>query len=120
MDIPYSRWYPVIATRRSRRQFNQTKNIPEDILNRLRTVCADFKPFSSARAELVTEGCDEVFKGVVGSYGKVKCAQAFVAFLGDMSGEHVQNQVGYTCAGQSLNYGFLPGISGCQVICHLR
>ena len=99
MDVPYSRWYTAIMQRRSRRQFDPKKSIPDSILKSLQTVCTEFKPFSPARAELITERCDEVFKGAIGAYGKVKCARAFIAFIGDLTDDHVQEKVGYTGEG---------------------
>lgn len=102
MEIPYSRWYSAIEHRRSRRQFNPAKPIPGHILKCLQKICAEFTPFSHARAELITEHCNEVFKGVIGAYGKIKCAQAFIAFIGDSTDDHVQEKVGYMGEGLIL------------------
>ncbi|MFC1905598.1 nitroreductase family protein [Chloroflexota bacterium] len=102
MDIPFSRWYPAIGRRRSRRQYDPTLPIPPSIVTELQTVCKEFRPFPNARAELVTEHCNEVFKGIIGSYGKIKCARAFVAFIGDTTDEYVQEKVGYTGEGVIL------------------
>ena len=99
MELPFSRWYPAISRRRSRRRFDSTRDIEVDVLAGLRTVCAEFRPFRHARAVLVTESPDKVFTGAVGPYGKVKDAPAFVAFIGNMSGRYVQEQVGYTGEG---------------------
>lgn len=108
MEIPYSRWYSAIEHRRSRRQFNPMKPIPGHILESLQRVCVEFTPFSHARAELITEHCDEVFKGAIGAYGKIKCAQAFIAFIGDSTDEHVQEKVGYVGEGLILEATALP------------
>jgi nitroreductase len=102
VQIPYSRWYSAINNRRSRRQYDPAKAIPEHVLTDLQTVCAEFRPFPQARAELITEHCDEVFKGIIGAYGKIKCAQAFIAFIGDISDDHVQEMVGYIGEGLVL------------------
>jgi nitroreductase len=102
MNIPFSRWYTAIATRRSRRQFDPTKPIPEHLLAGLRTVCAEYNPFPHARAVLVTERCNVVFKGIIGSYGKIECAQAFIAFIGDITDDYVQERVGYIGEGLIL------------------
>jgi len=48
---------------------------------------------------LVTKSADKVFKGAIGSYGKIKDAPAFVAFIGKMESPHVQEEVGYTGEG---------------------
>ena len=102
MNIPFSRWYAAIGTRRSRRQFDPTKPIPDHLLAGLRIVCAEYNRFPHARAVLVTERCSEVFKGVIGSYGKIKCAQAFIAFIGDITDDYVQEKVGYIGEGLIL------------------
>ena len=99
MDIPSSKWYSAIGHRRSRRRYDPIRPIPDYILGALRTVCAEFKPFPHVRTELITQGCDEVFKGVVGSYGKIKCAQAFIAFIGNTTDNNVQEKVGYVGEG---------------------
>ena len=99
MELPFSTWYPTIDIRRSRRQFDPSRPIEPDILNNLRTFCQEFKPFPHARAELVSESPDKVFKGAIGTYGKIKNAQAFIAFIGDMSSPNAQEEVGYTGEG---------------------
>ncbi len=98
MDIPAARWNAVIENRRSRRRYD-TRPLKTKHLNRLKSVCEDFRPFPSARAVLVTEPPDKVFKGAVGPYGKIKGAQAFVAFIANTRNPMVQEQVGYTGEG---------------------
>lgn len=93
---PYpSRWYPAISKRRSRRQFDSSRPIEPDLLETYRAFCSKFQPYPNARAVLVSEWSDSVFKGFVGSYGKVKDAPAFVAFVGDTESPNVQEEVGY-------------------------
>ena len=94
MDIPFSRWYPAIEKRRSRRHFDASRPIESDKLSDLDTVCKRFMPFPNARSYLVTESVKDVFKGVVGSYGKIKGASAFIAFIGNMESDSVQEEVG--------------------------
>ena len=98
MDIPASRWYSVIPRRRSRRRFN-SRPLATELLAHLRTVCAEFRPFPHARAVLITESPERVFKGAVGPYGKIKGAPAFVAFIGNMNSPYVQEEIGYTGEG---------------------
>ncbi len=114
MEIPFSRWYPAIAERRSRRRFEATQPIPPDILASLQKVCAEFRPFQEARTELVTESPDRVFKGAVGSYGKVKGAPAYLAFIGNTQSAHVQEAAGYTGEGLILEAAAL-GLATCWV-----
>ncbi len=99
MDVPFSRWYPAIEKRRSRRHFDASRPIEPDKLSALDIVCKRFAPFPGARLCLVTESVEDVFKGLVGSYGKVKGAPAFIAFIGNMDSVSVQEEVGYTGEG---------------------
>lgn len=98
MEIAASRWYSATWTRRSRRQFSNLPVAPGS-LQCLSAICSQFKPFPHARAVLVTESPKELYKGVIGPYGKIKGAPIFVAFIGDMDNPHVQEQVGYTGEG---------------------
>ena len=96
MEIPFSVWHAVIEKRRSRRRFDPDLPIAPETLAALEKACNQFTPFTSARSRLVTESCENVFKGIIGSYGKVKGTQTFIAFIGDMDDEFVQEKVGYT------------------------
>jgi hypothetical protein len=71
-------------------------------------------PFPNARSCLVTESVKDVFKGIVGSYGKIKGAPAFIAFIGDMDSASVQEEVGYTGEGIILEATAL-GLNTCWV-----
>ena len=114
MDIPFSRWYPVIEKRRSRRHFDASQAIEPDKLSALDTMCKRFVPFPSARLCLVTESVRDVFKGIIGSYGKIKDAPAFIAFIGNMDSASVQEEVGYTGEGVILEATAL-GLNTCWV-----
>jgi len=94
MEIPASRWFEAMERRRSRRSF-EPRAVEAYLLEDLRKVCLQFRPFSYARAVLVEQSPDEVFKGAIGSYGKVKGAPAFIAFIGNMDSPNVQEQLGY-------------------------
>ena len=114
MDIPFSRWYPVIEKRRSRRHFDESRPIESDTLSALDTVCKRFMPFPNARSCLVTESVKGVFRGIVGSYGKIKGAPAFVAFIGNTDSASVQEEAGYTGEGVILEATAL-GLNTCWV-----
>lgn len=114
MDIPSSRWYPAIEKRRSRRHFNPKRQIEPQKLAAIETLCKSFVPFPSARSYLVAEPVRDVFKGIVGSYGKVKGAPAFVAFIGNTNSPSVQEEVGYTGEGIILEATAL-GLNTCWV-----
>jgi hypothetical protein len=113
MNIPYERWYGAIPRRRSRRQY-LSRPVAPDLLLQLKVLCDEFRPFRSARAAFVDRPPDEVFRGIVGHYGKIKGAQAFVAFVGDMNDPCVQEQVGYTGEGIILEATSL-GLGTCWV-----
>ena len=98
MEIPASRWYQVIEKRRSRRRF-EPRLLGSKLLAHINSICNDFRPFPDARAVLVTDKPETVFKGAIGPYGKVKSSPAFVAFVGHMDNLYVQEQVGYTGEG---------------------
>jgi hypothetical protein len=88
MEIPFSRWYAVIARRRARCLFD-SKPVDTGLLIRLKTVCEGFRPFKEARAVLVTQSPDMVFKGAIANYGKIKGAPAFAAFIGNIEDPHI-------------------------------
>ena len=98
MKTPVSSWYHVIEKRRSRRQF-EPRLLESTTLAHINSVCNDFRPFPSARAVLITDNPETVFKGAIGPYGKVKGSPAFIAFVGHMRSLYVQEQIGYTGEG---------------------
>ena len=113
MEIPVSLWFRAISTRRSRRRFNNLPVAP-DLLAHLEAVCTKFKPFTHAKAVLVTESHRRLFKCVVGPYGKIKGAPAFITFVGDMDSPHVPEKVGYTGEGIILE-AESSGLATCWV-----
>ena len=114
MDIPFSSWYPAIAKRRSRRHFDKSRPIESGALATLDSVCREFRPFPHARAYLVSKPVKDIFRGIVGSYGKIKDAPAFIAFIGNMDSASVQEEVGYTGEGVILEATAL-GLNTCWV-----
>jgi nitroreductase len=114
MDIPFSTWHAAIERRKSRRRFEPNLPITPETLAALEKVCNQFAPFPHARPRLVTKSSESVFKGVIGGYGKVKGAPAFVAFIGNMDDPFVQEKVGYTGEGIILEATAL-GLNTCWV-----
>ena len=114
MDVPFSRWHQAIEKRRSRRHFDLNRSIESKKKVALDTVCKQFRPFPQARSCLVTESVKDVFKGIVSSYGKIKNAPAFIAFIGKMDHPFVQEKVGYTGEGVILEATAL-GLNTCWV-----
>ncbi len=114
MDIPFARWHLAIEKRRSRRHFDPNLPIAPEALAALDKVCNQFAPFRHARSCLVTESAKSVFKGIIGSYGKIKDAPAFIAFIGNTDDPFVQEEVGYTGEGIILEATAL-GLNTCWV-----
>jgi nitroreductase len=114
MEIPFSRWYLAVQSRRSRRHFDLKRPIESDSLAALEKVCSEFTPYPHARAYLITNPSKDIFKGIVGSYGKVSGAPAFIAFIGDMRAPYVQEETGYTGEGIILEATAL-GLNTCWV-----
>jgi hypothetical protein len=114
MDVLFPKWYPVIAQRRSRRHFDPNRLIDPASLVSLDRVCREFTPFLHARAYLVNKPSRDIFKGIVGSYGKISGAPAFIAFIGDMNAASVHEEIGYTGEGIILEATAL-GLNTCWV-----
>jgi nitroreductase len=114
MEIPFSRWYAAVKSRRSRRHFDPNRPIEPGALLALEKVCREFTPFPHARAHLLNKPVKDIFKGLIGGYGKVSGAPAFIAFIGDMRAPNVQEQVGYTGEGMILESTSL-GLNSCWV-----
>lgn len=113
VKLPYIPWHQSIKTRRSRRLFESRQVHPADG-KRLKELCNDFRPYPDTRAELIMNAPEEVFKGAVGHYGKIKGAVAFIAFLGDMESPYVNERVGYLGEGVILEATSL-GLDTCWV-----
>ena len=113
MEIPFSRWHAAIAVRRSRRRYKSIPLEPAQ-LAQIQTVCREFRPYPQARAEVITESADEVLRGIVASYGKIKGAQALLAFIGDTDDHYVNEKIGYTGEGIILEATAM-GLGTCWV-----
>jgi len=114
MQIDHSRWYPAIPIRRSQRSYDRAKPVEPEKLVQLKQVCAQFWPYPSVRAVLVENSADKVFKGFIGSYGKIRGANAFIAFIGDKDCPNVQEHAGYLGEGIILEATAM-GLATCWV-----
>lgn len=88
------KWYSAIKIRKSRRKFNG-KPLEDQVKTKLEKFCKEFNPFSEVRACIVFKDPEGVFKGIIGTYGKVKGAPAYIAFIGDMTSPFVHEKLGY-------------------------
>lgn len=113
MQLPVKRWYPAIKTRHSRRQYNRM-SLKENHLALLMETLKNFHPFPDVRAVLVTESPEEVFKGLIGSYGRVNGAPAYLAFIGDDKSPTVNENLGYLGEGLILEATTL-GLGTCWI-----
>lgn len=101
MNIPAQRWYNVIGSRVSRRQYDENP-IPPDLMESMRSVCENFRPFPTARTVLIPRMSEYYFSGIIGSYGAVKGAISCIAFIGDSADPDFQTKLGYTGEGVIL------------------
>ena len=95
MNIPAARWNEAIYQRHSRRQFDK-KPLPEEIVDKL-LVCQKGLNQHLPGAKVIFKNQDPnaIFSGIIGSYGKIKDAPTYAAFIGDMRDPNVQEKVGY-------------------------
>jgi nitroreductase len=113
MILPVDPWYQSIFLRQSERLYSG-KPAPEKDLSEIDKLCEQFRPFSGSRAKLVRNPPDDVFKGIIGSYGKVKNAPHYVAFIGDTKSPTVEEALGYMGEGIILGATAL-GLNTCWV-----
>jgi nitroreductase len=112
MEIPFRRWREALLLRRSRRLYGPVP-LSGDVLDRLAAACNKFRPFDTARAVLIGHS-ENVFKGIIGAYGKIRGAPFFFAFIGDTGDRYVQEKAGYTGEGIVLEATAL-GLGTCWV-----
>ncbi len=114
MNIPYARWYEAIGKRRSYRTFDKNRPVEAEKLASLDAVCREFRPFEGVRVCLVNKPVEDVFKFIAGSYGVIKNAPAFLAFIGSVDNPNINEQTGYTSEGVVLEATAL-GLNTCWV-----
>lgn len=95
MIIPTERWYDAIFKRRSRRAY-LTKALTEKEIEHFISFCQNLNHcVTGVRIIFVPHDPETVLKGAIGSYGKIKGAPMYAAFIGDINDTHVQEKVGY-------------------------
>ena len=114
MEIPYAGWYDAIAKRRSYRTYDKSKAIEPEIFEALDKACREFRPFTDLRVIPVNKPVEDIFKFIAGSYGVIRGAPAFLAFIGDIENPNVSEHVGYTAEGIVLEATAL-GLNTCWV-----
>lgn len=114
VDIPVDSWFKAIFLRHSQRKYSG--EVPnENITKKIENVCNEFRPFNGARAVLVREPANDVFKGAIGPYFfKVTNAPYYIAFLGDVRFPKYKTVTGYLGEGIILEATSL-GLNTCWV-----
>lgn len=87
-------WFDAVAARHSRRSY-EVAPVAAETLDRLDAVCTSFRPYQAARVDLVRNPAVDVFKGAVGTYGKVTGAPHLLVMIGAEE-RAAEVQVGYT------------------------
>ncbi len=77
----WQRWAEAVPRRTSRRRF-EDREVSSGVLEALERVCQGFRPFGPARAVLVREAPAGLFRGIVGSHGRVQGAPHCLVMAG--------------------------------------
>ncbi|MTI67421.1 MAG: nitroreductase [Firmicutes bacterium] len=95
MDILERDWYEIIKRRHSRRNYIN-KQIDSKVLEKLNKFIKKVNSFNSGvRIKIVNESCDGVFKGIIGSYGKIKGAKSYACIIGNTNENYIDEKIGY-------------------------
>ncbi len=94
MMLPVDSWYNAIVTRNSRRNYTGDL-VPDEILSKIEMISESFHPIPGARSVILKKTPQNMFTGIVGSYGAINNAPHCIVMLGDMRQSHVQEAIGY-------------------------
>jgi nitroreductase len=84
------------------------------LLDALQATCADFRPFDDCRVELIRAPELDIFRGIIGSYGKVVGAPHVLVMIAEAERPSAQQHIGYTGEGCVLEATAL-GLDTCWV-----
>lgn len=101
MDLPTERWHAAIGRRRSRRAYDGAP-IEPDALRALSVVCNELRAPDGTRVELVAEPPVDVFRGLLGSYGKIHGNASVLLFIAADPTPRAQWELGYIGEGVVL------------------
>jgi len=114
MEIPAEKWYSAVKKRSSRRQY-YNKVIEKRKWKALSELVKELNnEFPGVRIKLVKRDIEDVFTGIVGRYGKVSGAPAYIAFIGDKNCNHIEEKIGYTGEALILEITSL-GLDSCWI-----
>lgn len=88
-------WLAAVARRNSRRTFDTTPAAAA-ALDDIEALCQRLRPYPDARVVLVREPAADIFKGIIGSYGKVTGSPHALLFIADKRGPFADQHLGYT------------------------
>jgi hypothetical protein len=95
MNIPVEKWHAAIPKRCSRRQYEAVFLSPETVDYLIEFCDSINSVVDGARVVFVNLSPDKLYKGFIGSYGKIQYAPAYVAIIGDNNDKNVQEKAGY-------------------------
>lgn len=95
MDLPVQKWHEAIGKRRSCRRYFPEFLSQEMVYHLWHVITELNQNHNGARIELLTDRPDPILKEFIGSYGKIKEARAFAAFIGDTRDPHMEEKTGY-------------------------
>lgn len=88
-------WLAAASRRRSRRTYLATPTASAK-LDAVEALCERFRPHTDARVVLVRDPAIDIFKGIIGGYGKVSGAPHALLFIADTRSAFAQQHLGYT------------------------
>ncbi len=93
LQLQVDRWVAAIPERHSTRSFRK-ETVDEEVLGSLAYTCGR-STLPGVRCALVSQPAERVLRGVLGSYGAITGAAAFMAFIGDQEHPQMQENLGY-------------------------
>lgn len=88
-------WHKSIFQRVSTRKFNG-QPVSEEHLKHLEKFAAGINSTTRGfRIAIIQEKSEEIFKGIIGSYGQITGSTVYAAFIGRKSFENMESKVGY-------------------------
>lgn len=114
MENNYEKWFQAIEIRSSRRKYID-KDLDDKTIGDLESFITEYnQKFKGVRAVLIKEGCEDVFKGIIGSYGSIKGASAYIAFIHSKNYNNTLEETGYLGEGIILE-ATARGLGTCWV-----
>jgi hypothetical protein len=93
--VPIDQWAAVVPRRHSRRRYSGARLSAEQTAA-LQAHCETFDPFPGARTVFIAEPPSDIFRGIVGSYGRIRGVPSVLVMIGDKGVAHYEAAAGYT------------------------